>query len=361
MPKEVIKQFYSQYEPYLSPVAVVVGFVWDSLTLQRIDLFYENLVILIYLTIVLGCILFLNAYDAGRIRGRIFDRIVVGVPFLLQVVFGGLFSAFFIFYTRSASFWASWPFILLLLGLLVGNELFRKRYHRFVFHISVYFITVFSYSVFVLPILVHRIGAGIFLLSGLLSLVVIFIVILLIYFLFPARVKKSRYPLAISIGSILVIFNLMYFFHIIPPIPLAMKDSGVYHYVDRAESEYVVKYEPPSWYELGGDWDDEFSWQPGEPVYNYTAVFAPTEISTPITHRWYFYNPETEEWVLRDELSYPIRGGRDGGYRGYSYKYNVEPGEWKVDTVTETGQVLGSNRFEVVKKEEMPDLKTKAK
>lgn len=361
MPKELIKQFYSQYEPYLSPVAVLVGFVWDSLTLQRIDLFYENLVMLIYLTLVLFCILFLNAYDAGRIRGRIFDKIVVGVPFLLQVVFGGLFSAFFIFYTRSASIWASWPFILLLLGLLVGNELFRKRYHRFVFHISIYFITIFSYSVFVLPILVDKIGTGIFLLSGLLSLIVIFVVIFLIYFLMPSRVKSSRYPLAISIGSILVVFNLMYFFNVIPPIPLAMKDSGVYHHVDRKGSEYIVKYEPSSWYEFGGEWDDEFSWQPGEPVYNYTAVFAPTEMSTPVTHRWYFYSEEREEWVLRSELSYSMVGGRDGGYRGYSYKYHIEPGYWKVNTVTETGQILGSNKFEVVRVQRMPELKTKIK
>lgn len=361
MPKENIRQFYSKYEPYFSPVAVLIGFVWDSLTLQRIDLLFENLVILAYLSLALLCILYLNAYDARILRGRFFDRITPAIPFVLQVVFGGLFSAFFIFYSRSASILASWPFLLLLLSLVIGNEVFRKRYHRFVFNLSIFFITLFSYSVFALPIFLKKIGTYVFLASGVLSLVVIFLVVVLLYFIVPERVKSSWHLLLSGIGGIFILFNLFYFLNIIPPIPLATKDSGIYHSVERANGRYRVEYEPSQWYELGRDWDNEFRWRPGEPVYNFTSVFAPTDISTQIKHFWYSYDQQEEEWVLRDELSYSMVGGRDGGYRGYSFKHNVEPGQWKVETVTETGQILGSNKFTIVLVDHEPEFEVKIK
>lgn len=352
-----LKGFYSQYEPYLSPIAVLAGFIWDNLTLQRIDLWVENVVILSYLTIALLCILFLNAYDAGRLKGRFFDKIVIGVPFLLQVVFGGLFSAFLIFYIRSATIAASWPFLVLLLALLVGNEIFRSRYQRFVFHISIFFITLFSYSVFAVPIIVDRIGDKIFILGGVVSLVLIYMTIYLIYRIVPARVLQARKLLILSIGGIFLVFNLMYFYNIIPPIPLALKESGIYHQVERQNGDYLVEYEPSVWYRFWSDWLPEYHWQPGEPVYNYSSIFAPTDISTEIKHRWSYYNESREEWVVKDMLSYSMSGGRAEGYRGYSLKYGVQPGKWRVDVITKTEQVLGRNEFEIIKTESIPKLK----
>ena len=41
-------------------------------------------------------------------------------------------------------------------------------------------------------------------------------------------------------------------------------------------------------------------------------------------------------------------GGRDGGYRGYSVKRDPTAGHWRVNVVTEFGQVIGRVSFEVV-------------
>lgn len=358
LPKLPIKHLYSKYEPYLSPIAVMAGFIWDNLTLQRIDLLIENIVIIVYLSIALLSILFMNAYDAGWLRGRFFDKAVKGMPFLFQVVMGGLFSAFLIFYSRSATIAASWPFLLLLFGLLVGNEVFRKRYQRFVFHIAVFYIALFSYSVMVVPVVFSRIGAEMFVLSGIVGLVLIFLIILVINKIIPERVARSRNLLAITIGSIFIAFNLMYFLNLIPPIPLAMKESGIYHSVARTSEGYQAEYEPAPWYRFWAEWDDEFHWQPGQPVYSFSAVFAPTKIDVRISHRWSYYNEQKTEWETRDVLSYPMVGGRDGGYRGYSLKYGVEPGKWRVDIVTETGQILGRNKFEIIESDREADTKT---
>jgi hypothetical protein len=46
-------------------------------------------------------------------------------------------------------------------------------------------------------------------------------------------------------------------------------------------------------------------------------------------------------------VSFPIRGGRKNGYRGYSFKANIPPGEWKVVVESDRGAVIGSIRFRV--------------
>jgi hypothetical protein len=150
----------------------------------------------------------------------------------------------------------------------------------------------------------------------------------------------------------------MYFLNLIPPIPLAMKESGIYHSVSRTSQGYQVEYEPASWYRFWAEWDPEFHWQPGEPVYSYSAVFAPTEIDTTISHRWSYYNEQAGEWTVRDVLSYPMVGGRDGGYRGYSLKYGVEPGRWRVDVIIPTGQILGRSEFRIILSSRAVELET---
>ena len=39
-----IKAFYLKYERIILPFSFVTGFIWDNLTLRRIDLVYENIV-----------------------------------------------------------------------------------------------------------------------------------------------------------------------------------------------------------------------------------------------------------------------------------------------------------------------------
>ncbi len=72
----------------------------------------------------------------------------------------------------------------------------------------------------------------------------------------------------------------------------------------------------------------------GQPLYAYTAVFAPVKLSTRITHSWQHYDAKRKRWVAVSNVSYPINGGRDGGYRGYTIKSHPDTGEWRVDFAT---------------------------
>ncbi|OGF25489.1 hypothetical protein A2331_01315 [Candidatus Falkowbacteria bacterium RIFOXYB2_FULL_34_18] len=350
-----IKVFYIKYEDYASPLFLLGGFVFDNLTLRRIDLWAENLMMIIYLGIALVGVLFINFFHAGRIQYLFFKKFAVYFPFILQFVFGGLFSAFFIFYFRSASIGTSWLFILMLATILVGNEKFQKRYLRFNFQISIFFIALFSYMVFALPIFLGRMGVGIFLLSGIFSLVFAGLIIFLVFKVQKIKFNKNNRAV-VSIVSIYVIFNFLYFLNIIPPIPLVLKEDNVYHEVKKIQSGYEVSLEPFTWRGLFNREDSMIHWQKGKPVYYYSAIFAPTKISANIFHRWSYFDITKGNWVISDTLSFKITGGRDGGYRGYSFKYGMKPGKWRVDVVTDRGQILGGKKFEVVEVNIPPKL-----
>ncbi|NQU83116.1 MAG: DUF2914 domain-containing protein [Parcubacteria group bacterium] len=359
---KLIKNFFIKYENYLSPGALVTGFIWDNLTLQRIDLWLENVVILVYLFVTGASILFLNAHSAGKLRHRFSDKFASIVPLVLQFGFGGLFSAFVVFYTKSATFITSWPFMLFLAVLLIGNELFQKKYHRLTFQMSIFFIALFSYSIFAVPVMIGKMGAWVFVLSGFFSLLLFSFVLFILYYINPERVKQTKHFLIWSIGAIFLTFNIFYFTNIIPPVPLSLKDGGIYHYVDRVETgEYFVEYESPPWYLFFKDFNPTFHWVPGTKVYSYSSVFAPTKLNTKISHRWSYYDERKGEWTVLDTLPYTIVGGRDGGYRGYSFKSNMMAGEWRVDIITERGQLLGRMNFDVVQVEAPPKLKVDLK
>ncbi|MCF1193471.1 DUF2914 domain-containing protein, partial [Mangrovimonas sp. AS39] len=53
------------------------------------------------------------------------------------------------------------------------------------------------------------------------------------------------------------------------------------------------------------------------------------------------------KWVSGSKISFPIKGGRNEGYRGFSKKENVFSGKWRVDIETERGQVVGRVRFDI--------------
>ena len=128
---EKLRTFVVRYERHMSVGALAGGFLVDTLTFQRIDFLFGHVILFLYLGIAAGSILFMNARAAGRWAGKFSDKAAPFFPMFAQYAFGGLFSAFAIFYTKSASLATSWPFLLFMFVLLIGNETFRERYQKF--------------------------------------------------------------------------------------------------------------------------------------------------------------------------------------------------------------------------------------
>lgn len=353
---ERFKTFVAANERLLSATALFVGFVIDSFTLKRIDLLFENIVLLSYLTLAALCIAVLDLRETRLLAHRIGAWVVAVAPFVLQIVFGALFSAFVLFYVRSASLSASWPFILFLIAMLVGNESFRRRYHeQLPFRVGVFFVALLSYCIFVVPTLIGSIGVFPFILSITLALVILGLLMRGLIRIPGNHARGSLRQVRLIVGGIVGVIMLAYFTNIIPPIPLALKDAVVAHGVERGAGEYRLLVEPvPLWDRMRSR--TTYTQRPGEGVVVWTSVFAPTDLSTTIVHEWQYR--KDGDWVASSRIAFPIYGGADGGYRGYSTKQNIAPGAWRVSVETERGQVVGRVRFDVEPASQAPNLET---
>jgi len=341
-----IKQWVARYERHLSSLALASGFIVDSFTLKRIDLPFENLIFIAYLLTAGTSIILINVIETKVNKTRLAERLSLWLPFVLQFAFGGLFSGFTIFYSRSGSLVSSWPFIFILVGLLIGNELMKKRYAQLMFQVAVFFTALFFFAIFVVPVVSGYMGPWMFVLSGVVSLGLISAFIYFLFKLAPGRLRDNKQRVMICIAGVYLIINILYFTNIIPPIPLSLKAAGVYHQIAQTDEGFYVKEEKGSFLRLF-QVCNKYTINEGEPLYVYSSVFAPTKLKTEIVHNWQYFNESTNRWESSSRIPFSISGGRDEGYRGYSLKRNLTPGCWRVDVETTRGQVIGRVLFGV--------------
>src|SRR5262249_10017708 len=124
----------------------------------------------------------------------------------------------------------------------------------------------------------------------------------------------------------------------IPPVPLSMKFGGMYREVHKQNDHFVLSYDR-AWYQVWKRSQNPFP--ADEPIYCFTAVFAPVALDTTVFHHWYFRANGSKSFVHADRIPIKIAGGREGGYRAYTFKQRLDPGDWRVDVETEEGHVIG--------------------
>ena len=139
---------------------------------------------------------------------------------------------------------------------------------------------------------------------------------------------------------------LLHAFNLIPPVPLVKKQMLIAHELRKEGTSYVVRVESPGW-RIWRTSSPAFHRRNAEPVYCFTSVFIPNGIGTTIRHRWEHRNQDGD-WTTMDVRPFPIAGGRQGGYRGYTLKQNLIPGRWRVTAESESGATIGFVDFDVV-------------
>lgn len=339
-----LKAWFERHERALVPGLLVVGFFVDVITFRTLRVTTTLTVLGAYACAAAVAIAYANAYDARPAppKGRVWSAARLACPLAVSFAFGALLSSSFLFYWYSGALSASWPVMALFIALMASNEALRHVFLRPRMQIAVFAFVLLSYFSLLFPFVFNTLEPWAFLLAGAASTVAVLTLISLIARFSPV---VRRFDLQLTGITLLIVAAMdgLYFLNVIPPIPLSIRDAGIYHDLKRSGGDYALLGEDETLLDafvpgqtLGADEDGR--------LYAYTAIFAPPGLSAIIVHRWERFDDAKDDWALRSRHSFPITGGRDAGYRGYSYA-SATPGRWRVTVETERGQVLGRLLF----------------
>lgn len=325
------------------------GFIFDFFTLGRIDRLYDLVVLCLHMTALTITLYLYNVINDTRWRNSILKKYEEYFPLAIQFFFGALSSANVIYFSRSVSLSKTVSFFIILVVLFFANELLKRRISNKYLQFSIYFFLSFTFFTFMIPVFIKQMNTVVFIISGVVSLLSTLLLLNIIYSISAATRREIHLSKMMGLVlSIYALINLFYFLKLIPPVPLALENGIVAHNIQLENNKYIVSYETDEWYIFWRKHRLKYIRRPDENVYAFSTIFAPTDIEKSIFHRWMWYNDTTGDWEIVEDIGYDITGGRDGGYRGYTYKSNVKPGIWKVAVITEEELVLGVIDFEVI-------------
>ncbi len=334
---------------YLPVVAFFAGFLWDALTIGKNVNASDLIILSVYLLATVPIIAFLvkkaNLLVNNAAETTLFTRISlqdshwkVRLPYLLlQFLFGSLFSALFILYFKSSSHTAAFAWSVGLGVLLVANEFMATAYRRFTLIWTLFGFSLILLLNFVLPYAIGSIHWLWFFVSIILAVIITQALKLKISFhlghIYPT------YLIAIFIAVIYVL-------DVIPPVPLVIKDIQVGINLVKQSNTYVLQQDKAPAWRFWKSTLNSVHIHPGDKVYCISAVFAPRNLKTRLYHHWQFFDKK-QGWQTMSRIGFDLTGGRNKGYRGYTYKQNVAFGLWRVKVETENGRTISMHEFTI--------------
>ena len=354
---ERLRLYYARNEQRIAVLSFIGGFVFDIAMVQRADSWHAIAQQVFYLAVVVAALtqMFLEegapAPDPANLffLKRWYYRYRTA---LLHFFLGTLLNVYTIFFFKSSSLLVSFGFLAFLVVLLWANESERVKSMGLPFKFVLLSLCILCFAANVVPIFVGSIGLVVFLASMIAGCVPLVGVVWWIGRTKPDLVPRARRQMLVPLGAVLIGFLVFYWLRLIPPVPLSIPFIGVYHAVEKTQDDYRLSHERPIW-RIWQNGDQEFLAQPGDKIYVFFRIFSPTRFSDQVRMRWYWEDPG-RGWLLQDTIPIKIVGGRAEGFRGYGFKSNYQPGEWKVQVETTDGREIGRVYFTLETRPEWP-------
>jgi hypothetical protein len=195
------------------------------------------------------------------------------------------------------------------------------------------------------PVIIGSVSLWLFLLSVATTSLLLFFLVQKIRKHIHDKNFILRQVLAPTLG-VEILFVLFYFLGWIPPVPLSAKYMGVYHKIEKADGHYLLSHQRP-WWKIWQHGDQIFYARPGDNIYFFSNIYSPARFSDEVKIRWMYSDPKLG-WTSWDLIPMKISGGREEGFRGFTYKSKYAPGDWRVQIETTDGREIGRMYFEVV-------------
>lgn len=352
-----LKLYYERNERSVTVLSFVAGFLFDVVTLGRIDSWLAIGQQIVYLVVIAAALtqMFLEQggpqleLDKMFVLKRWYYQYRTAI---VHFLFGSLLNLYTIFFFKSSSLLVSFFFLAFLVLILVANESRRFKSLGLPFKFAMLSLCVLSFFAYVVPILVGSIGLLVFLLSMLVGCLPLIGLGWWVRARGPQLFALARKQIHLPLSLVLLGFFILYYFRVIPPVPLSIPFIGVYHSVERTEQGYLLGHERPTW-RFWHNGDQEFLAQPGDKVYVFFRIFSPTRFSDQVLMRWY-WKDDARGWTLQDSIPIKIVGGREQGFRGYGFKSKYQPGAWKVQIETTDAREIGRVYFDLQTGPEWP-------
>ena len=336
------------------------GMLFDIVTLGRVDDTFTLVQQGVYLVLLVWLMILeererTRVWAPPRFLAKAWRFSEDAIHFLL----GSLLSSFTLLYLKSSSGLSAFLFMSLLGGLLVANELPRFRERGPVVRWALLSLCLTSYLALLLPVLIGFLSKWLFVLAVVLSCAA--------FAWLVRRLSKRKSGDADGRGmesdssslsrvasagfGIQAVLVGAYFLGAIPPVPLSLQYIGIYHEVlapaaqPAGATTYELRHQRP-WWKPWQHGDQDFKARPGDVIYCFARVFAPTGFRDAIYVRWLVKGQGG--WQDQGRARLDINGGRDQGFRAIATKKNYQPGRWRVEVETDDGRDLGVIHFDLI-------------
>lgn len=345
---EKVQAFRTRHEKWEMAAFFFGGFLYDIISLSRIDDTLTMVQSFAYLLILASLLLLEQRYPEGTPPPAALTKVWRWREDAIHFFFGSLLSVFMLLLFKSTSGFMPYIFIVGLFGLLVANELPRFRQLGPIVRVGLLSLCVTMYFAFLLPVLIGRMGFWVFLLAVSLGCASVFGLMRLMERLRPDVefvVRKVALP-GFGVQAALLV---CYLVGVIPPIPLAVQYSGIFHEVKRVSPGLyqLTSVDDSVWFKPWTWFGPDFVMRPGDKPYYFFRIFAPKNFAPyKVRVRWYYDHPE-KGWTTSGNgfIANVTSNGTDGGYRYYATTSNLKPGNWRVVLETEGGHEINRLSF----------------
>jgi hypothetical protein len=341
-----MRQLYKKYHGYLPASFFIGGFIFDLLTTDRIDQSFSLIQQALYLFLIMILLYWEVITPTIFLKEDSFlNKVWTFHVEVLHFLFGSLLSLYAIFYFKSSSLITSFVFMAFLASILIINELPRFQKSGIVVRSSLFALCLSSYFIYLIPVLTGKIGFFPFIFSMTLSMCLFLFLCTRIHI--RKADKKWLHQKVLLPGIVIqTLFVVLYVTKLLPPVPISLKYIGIYQDINKQNGDFYLNYERP-WWKIWQSGAQTFVKREGDKIYCFVSIFSPTQFKDNVQLVWYLKNKQGE-WSRVDQVTLPILGGRDQGYRGYASKANFELGKWQVRVITSDLREVGRVSFEVV-------------